>query len=248
MKIILEKTIDDYLNLADEVTVDSRTCPHPLYVLVKEIDQLNRDVWTSTGDFEPTIFLLGLNSYFSFLSAVRVAISGHVSTVFPIIRSALESSCYGFLISRDKAKASTWLNRDSGPAERKLCRAQFTSAAKDTAAQLRTEGHDSLAEMVMEGYEAAITFGAHPNAKSVSRNLAVRPADQTGQVPLDFTSLYGADSFEVAHALLACVEYGLMISILNYYSSGSLAVEMELLSRFNSLHDRKEKEAAALRG
>lgn len=247
MQIILEKTIDDYLDFADEVTRAFRENPHVLYGLIKEIDQLNRDVWINSTELDSTILLLGFNSYFSFLSAVRTAISGHVSTVFPIVRSALESACYSYLISRNKDKARTFLNRDNGPVERKLCRSDFTSAAKDTAAQLRIEGHDSLAEMVVDAYEAAITFGAHPNAKSVLRNLEVLPTDQPGKVRIDLTSLYGADSFEVAHALLACAEYGLLIAILNFYSAGTHAEADVLITKFNSLHEQKEREADALR-
>lgn len=138
MQFLIDKNIDDYLAFSDGGTRSFQNSPPQLFELLRDVDTLIREVWTGTLDAQTVPAFLNMNAYFSFLAAVRMAISGHVSSVFPLARATMESACYAFLLTKDEALQSIWMNRYKGDAERTACRRAFTSTVKDTAKQLRS--------------------------------------------------------------------------------------------------------------
>lgn len=246
MQFLIDKSIDDYLAFSDERTRSFQNSPPQIFELIRDVDTLIREVWTGTLDTQTVPAFLNMNAYFSFLAAVRTAISGHVSSVFPLARAALESACYAFLLSKDETLQSVWMNRDKGDDERTACRKAFTSAVKDTAKQLRTI-QEEMGDYVQGLYDASITFGAHPNPLSVFRHLEVRDDDGSDHWKVDFTCMYGEDSHEVKHALLACAEYGIVIAYLNAQGIKQHPQVAELNRRFNEVNEIKNAMADLLR-
>lgn len=246
MQFLIDKSIDDYLAFSDERTRSFLNSPPQIFELVRNVDTLIREVWAETLDAKIVPAFLNMNAYFSYLAAVRTAISGHVSCVFPLVRAALESACYAFMLTKDETLQSVWMNRDKGDKERAACRKAFTSAVKDTAKQLRTIQVE-MGDYVQELYDASITFGAHPNPLSVFRHLEVRDDDGSDHWKVDFTCMYGEDSHEVKHALLACVEYGIVIAYLNAQAITSHPHTTKLNQRFNEVNEAKNAMADMLR-
>lgn len=66
----------------------------------------------------------------------------------------------------------------------------------------------------MAHYEASIDFGAHPNRKSVIDHLEDSGPAGDGLHGFELIGVYGSNSWQVNHALLACVEAGQAIAFL----------------------------------
>src|SRR5688572_19032190 len=178
MPLKMDKSVEDYLAFADERTRAFLASPTTgLFELTKEIDALIRDMCGCVDVNRPFPLFLGMNAYYLFLASVRSAISGHVSGVFPLARAGLESACYAFLMKDDSALESIWTNRDRNDQQRTACRRAFTSAVKDAGQKLRSVQPD-IGNYLQELYDAAITFGAHPNFMAVVPHLDVRSEER----------------------------------------------------------------------
>lgn len=195
-----------------ENTQDHASESPELMYLVSQMDDIFHDeIFLHPLSGNPTADLLIINAYTLLLAAVREALTGHVVCVFPVVRAALESSCYAYLIASDDSRADVWLDRHSSEAALKKCRALFT--AKKAVDALR--GSDPvMAEYVWSFYESSIDFGAHPNTKSVIGHLTNSGPAQGGLHGFEFTSVYGKNSWQVNHALFVCVEAGQAIAYL----------------------------------
>jgi hypothetical protein len=243
----MDQTIDDYLKFADERTRGFLSAPpHDLFELVRQVDALIRDVCAKSDAKSPFPTFLGMNAYYFFMVSVRTAISGHVSAVFPLVRAGLESACYAFLVTKDAALLSIWTDREMGDKERAACRRAFTSAIKDTSDRLRSI-QPEVADYLRDLYDAAITFGAHPNASAVMPYLGVSDDLDGNHWRVTFTCMYGEKSREVKRALLACVEYGIMIAYLITYLTEKHTDIVEINARFNRLNDAKNSITSTLR-
>lgn len=238
MQIVLDKAVDDYLVFADECTRGVRKSPPEVFDLVRDVDSLTRDVLRQSQEMSPLVWFLATNGYYMFLAATRTAISGHVSAIFPLLRLGLESACYGFLISKDESLFSIWSDRDKGAAQLAACRKTFTSAVKDTAKKLESVQIE-MARFVSGLYDAAITFGAHPNPLSVFAHVQIREDDASKLWRVSYTAMYSAGTFEVRRALLACAEYGLAIAYLIAQMVERDAEVAALNVRFNAVNERK---------
>lgn len=247
MKFEIDKTIDDYLTFSNERARAFLDSPPRMFMLTKTVDALLREVMVGElVNAAPVPSFLAMNAYYSFLAATRMAAVGHVSSIFPLVRTGLESACYGFLISDDDALMSAWINRDRSEADRSICRSALTSSIKKAAAQL-TSIQMEVATYLEGLYDASITYGAHPNPQSVFRHLQPQEDDGSAFWRLNFTCMYDETSYEVQHALLTCAEYGIMIAYLNMWTVKS-HVNVEVLNRrFNEVNDLKNSMAEELR-
>lgn len=242
----MDKSVEDYLAFAEERTrAFVASPPRTLFDLTKEVDALIRDMCGRVGVNRPFPLFLGMNAYYFFLASVRAAISGHVSGVFPLARAGLESACYAFLMKDDATLESVWIDRDKGEEQRAACRRIFTSAVKDAGRKLRSID-SGIGNYLEELYDAAITFGAHPNVRAVVPHLDVSEHEDGRHWVISFTCSYAEDSFEVKRALLACSEYGMMIAYMIAQLAGATGDADEVSARFNRVNDRKNVVAAAL--
>jgi hypothetical protein len=235
---IVDKSLDDYLRFCDEVTRGSLATPSREFELVRDVDALIREVWAGAVGAQPIPSFVSLNAYYSFLAAVRSAISGQVSIIFPLVRAALESACYGLLVAKDEGLLRIWLDREKGPTELAACRRAFTPAVKTAANRFQAE-QPQMANYIRDLYDASLAFGAHPNPLSVFHHLTV--ADEGALWRVSFAAIYDEASFEVQRALLACAEYGLVVAFLTFQSFESHEDVAALNLRFNAVNERKFK-------
>jgi hypothetical protein len=250
VELILDKTITDYLRFGDENTKSFLDSPPEIFKLIVKVDGLLRLILSDTKNSEVIPKFLHMNSYFSFMAAVRLAISGHVNAVFPTIRSSLESACYGFICARDTSNISIWVNRDQSTSHKAICRKTFTPAVKNTAAIIRNEevksgGDGEMARYISGLYEESINFGAHPNPKSVFKHLKMQDDDESDYWKLNFHCLYSENSHEVRLALFTCAEYGLANAYI-ISESQPLNAENNLTAQIQLVNDYKNKVAVEL--
>lgn len=238
MQLVLEKSLEDYLSFADERTRAFMSAPPDMFRLVKDVDGLLRDAWSGSSNSSPIATFLAVNAYYTFMAAVRTAISGHVSCIFPLVRTALEAACYAFLITKDTDLANIWSNREKGPKENAACRKAFQSAIKDTARRLKSYQVE-VAEYLQQLYDAAITFGAHPNPLSVFSHVEHGTDAGDGYVRFSLVCMYGESSYEVKRALLACAEYGIVIAYLNVHVFDSHPDPKKFNVRLNEVNELK---------
>jgi len=199
-----------YLKSADETTQELLEKSGPLVDCLSELtDFLAQDGWARLPKNRPIPVLLAMNSYMLFLAGVRVALSGHSSAIFSVLRTALESACYAHLAWNNQDLEAIWQDRDQSADHLKLCRQKFGSAVKDVAKTLNAE-HDGSADFVYEAYEQSISFGGHPNPRAVFLNARVN--DQDNQTEVTFIGLHSADAHEVLRGLVPCLDFGSAIA------------------------------------
>lgn len=205
-------TLSDYLAATLENAQDHQRVAPELMPLVVHMDEVFQgEILGCDFDVHPTTGLLAMHAYTMLLSSVREALSGHVVSTFPIVRAALESACYAYLIAQDPAMGEVWLNRHQSNAALNKCRKTFTAKR---AAEALERSHPGMAEWVLALYEASIDFGAHPNQKSVVGHLADGGTVDGGYQMFELTGVYGCDSWEVNRALMACVETGQVVAFM----------------------------------
>lgn len=239
MLLDFDKNVRDYLTFVETQSIEVLREPPTMFAFVEHVDELIRSVWKHGIDLAPVPAFLGLNSYFSFLAAVRLATCGHVHAVFSVLRTGLESAIYSFAMSRDEDKISIWINRDTDDVARRKCRAAF-GPVKHVLKELMAEDPDG-GEYVDSLYEQAIDHGAHPNPAGLFNHVKPREDDGGSHWKFDLTCAYGAGTFEVEHALLVCGEYGTGIALLNAKSLNSHLDAESLTQRFQQAHDLKNK-------
>ena len=204
-------SLSDYLSATLKVATEHSDKHPQLMFMVEQMDEIfQKEIFGQEFEANPTVGLLVMNAYVTLLSAVRQALSGHVVSTFPIVRAALESACYA-LLARDEIKAEIWSDRHLSEGALKACRRTFT--AQKAVDELKAIS-PPMAEYVMAHYEASIDFGAHPNWKSVLNHLEDAGPVGEGLHGFELTGVYGRNSWQVNHALLACVEVGQAIAFI----------------------------------
>ncbi len=199
-------SLQDYLRATSENAQDHLDEPPQLMFLVEQMDEIFQlEIFVKDYEAAPTAALLVMNAYTMLLSAVRQALSGHVVSTFPVVRTALESACYALLIARDESKANIWFSRHDSEKAYKSCRDAFTVAK---AVKELKSIDTRMAEYVQAHYDASIDFGAHPNRKSVVDHLDDTGLGEDDLHGFSLIGVYGRDSWHVNLALLVCVEVG----------------------------------------
>lgn len=238
MKVEL-KTIQSYLTATLENAQDHASEPAQLMHMVEQMDQIfHREIFDHDIKINAVSGFLAMNAYMILLSAVRQALTGHVVTVFPVVRSALESACYAYLIAKDEAKHEIWLKRHQSDSALKKCRNTFT--VKNTINELKSLSPE-MAEYVMALYDASIDFGAHPNQKSVVNHITDLGHKGDSFHGFELTGVYGRNSWEVNHALLVCVETGQAIVFLIAASAEDHPLLNDRLHIFQNWLDEKNR-------
>jgi hypothetical protein len=218
--------------MADECLQELRTSETRfLPVLIQYDDYFRRDLWRNAplpGTFS---LLLFLNAYQLFLAGARMALSGHPAAIFPLMRSALESASYGFLMEQQPALSEIWSNRHRSQADKAACRDAFSF--HKAIAGLKDKAPD-VHGLAKEAYQAAIDYGAHPNVRGVVEHLTVDEERPDRMVSITHASLYSAGHRETIRGLGACLDYGfLIISIIALAcpaATGALQTELQTLN------------------
>jgi hypothetical protein len=111
----------EYMAKADECLQELLTSENPFVAVLLRYDEYLRhnNLWEHAPPPSAIAVLLFLNAYQLFLSGSRVALSGHPAAVFPLVRTALESACYGFLLEQQPALTETWINRHRSAADKR---------------------------------------------------------------------------------------------------------------------------------
>lgn len=239
-------TIIDYLNATLENSNEHAQEYPQLMYLVHQMDQIfQKEIFDHEFDVSPTSGLLAMNSYMMLLSAVQQALSGHIVPVFPIIRTALESACYAFLIAHDESMGKIWLDRHTSESTHKKCRQMFTT--KKAVDKLKSISPE-MAKYLMDHYEASIDFGAHPNQKAVFNHLTDIGEVDGGFHGFELTGVYGRNSWHVNYALLVCTEVSQSIAFLLAASVENHPLIHDRLHVFTNWLDEKNRMADELNG
>lgn len=183
-----------------------------LFELIQETDSFfHEEVFIDNIELNITSQLLCFNSYTLLLSGINLSLGGHVSSVFPVIRTALESACYAYLVSQSDILKKIWLNREKSKSSLDKCRKRMS--VKDAANKIHKEDKN-MSEYVIELYANLISHGAHPNVKSISSHLNEIDHIDKSLIAYNFTCIYNKNSIEINRALLSCVEVAHAIAYL----------------------------------
>jgi hypothetical protein len=225
-----------YITMADECLQELRASESPFVaVLLQYDDYFRRDLWASSPPPQTFALLLFLNAYQLFLAGARIALSGHPAAIFPLMRTALESASYGFLLEQQPALSAIWSNRHRSEADKKACRKTFTF---DRAIAAVIDKAPDIHRMAKEAYEGAIDFGAHPNLRGVVGHVTVDDERADGMVAVSHTSLYSAGHHETIRGLCACLDFGFLIISIVALAGPTAASNLQ--SELQTLNDAKE--------
>ena len=239
-------TLLDYLSATLENSNDHAQEHPQLMHMVLQMDQIfQKEIFGHEFDVRPITGFLALNSYTLLLSVVRQALSGHLVAVFPIVRTALESACYAYLIAHNEEMEQIWLNRHKTASALHKCRKMFS--VKKASNELKSISPE-MAEYVMANYEAAIDFGAHPNNKAIFNHLTDMGEVDERFHGFELTGVYGRNSWHVNYALLVCTEVGQAIAFLLAACADKHPLIHERLEVFTSWVDEKNRMVDKING
>ena len=208
---------DNYFVAAREVEHELLGGESPLMSGLRRYHNFFVDhVFSETNPLSPVQGLLAMDAFMVFLSSIRVAMSGHGAAMFPLLRTALEASCYAFLVGDSEELREIWLKRNSTPQALRTSKRTFGSAVADAAQRIQAKswaGANTEA-WIKEAYNEAIDFGAHPNPKGIWPYVRVNKNHPDGLDHVSMGGVYEADSLETGRCLVACLDYGLLIALI----------------------------------
>jgi hypothetical protein len=235
IQVDLGDGLRQYVATADECQQELLSSEGPLVaVLLRYDDYFRRDLWQHAPLPQAFTLLLFLNAYQLFLAGARVALSGHPAAVFPLMRTALESASYGFLLQQQPELSAIWSNRHRTEADKKACRKAFTF--EKAIAGVKDKAPD-VYRLANEAYEGAIDYGAHPNLKGVFGHVTIDDHRPDGMVAVSHASLYGAQHPETMQGLGACLDFGFLI--IGIVALASPTIRENLAAELQALNDAK---------
>lgn len=156
----------------------------------------------------PEALMLSLNAFQMLLAGGRIALTGHASVMFPVLRTALESACYAYMILENPKLAEVWRDRHDSSTKMDKCRRTFSNAVKVAADQ--SSWTPANKQWLIGTYQRMIDFGGHPNPHSIFGAISVEDGGDDWLVNLN--SIYEPDSITTRDAIMACAESGLCIA------------------------------------
>ncbi|NKM58468.1 hypothetical protein GFL21_28905 [Rhizobium anhuiense] len=234
-----EQGFRDYIRIAQGNVTVSMAKPSPLLAGVERFcDFFQKDLLTGEQELTPTAGFLLMHSFMLYEGSVATALTGHAVAIYPLLRTALESGCYGYLMRSDTAVEALWLNRHNSEADMKAARKAFTSAVKDVAAAIdKAEPNTGKADLINLAYQGAIDWGAHPNPRSIHHHMEA-PEDIGTHIQINLTALHPRGSLEYDRSLLACLDFGMLLGIVIAHSLSTIS--KETVRKLQVLNDMKE--------
>ena len=242
MKFEFKPSFESYFEGADLITKVALNSNSELISAIRQYHAFFiDDLFVDNNNFPPIPAMLALNSFMLFLSAIRVSLSGHEAATFPLFRTALESSCYAYLIGNVTGYEEFWVNRNRSDNALKKCRGKFSSAVKDTAKRIQLMDFVSAGteKWINDAYDGAIDHGAHPNPKSLFPHMHINEHRADDFVGVNLVGLHSCDSHPHNRSMMACLDYGLLIALVLVCSLEKKSDK--LLLALNSLNELKEK-------
>lgn len=240
MQIRIEQSLKSYIDATNETTQELLDDDGPLVQLaIRPYKYFSETLWKDAKGLDAWAALLSMHAVMLYVAGVRIALGGHFTAIFPTTRTALESACYAYKISRDAKLGKVWLDRHDSQDAMKACRKHFGGAVASVAKELEEKAEGNGA-WIQEAYDEAINHGGHPNVKAILEHSRIDTSDDKAVVSL--VGLHGPNGFQTHRGLLACAEYGLAIAvILTHTLEEPAETHGEFLNRFN-----EDKNAAAM--
>ncbi len=183
------------------------------------------DGWLNPPDLiSPLLFL---RSHSAYRAACEHALAGQAGDLFTQLRSCLESAGYGLLIGKTPSLGEVWLDRHKDEISMEASKKAFTVGAIRTCLeQLDRDG----AQRFQNFYQLTIDFGAHPNERGITGNLAINENEGGKQ----FLQIYmHGEGVALDHALITTARVGLCVleTLQNLYTARFelLGVRAEIL-------------------
>jgi hypothetical protein len=238
MQVQIDLGFDDYIALGDKTTHALLEENGPLIRSIKSYYKFfSQTLWADTTGLSPVAGFVSMNAFMCFLSGVRIAMTGHANAIHPLLRTALESACYAFLMVDDPKLEEVWINRDNNRAARQLCRNKFSGAVSDAAKKINKIQPGS-GDAIAEAYDIAIKFGAHPNVRSIIEHISDEPDKGDDFHHFKLAGLYSQGSFEITRGLIGCLEYAFVISVVLARCLENPSVEIQ--DQLSALNSEKE--------
>ena len=203
--------LDDYLKAGDQIAaLNLHKNVDALNILRAVHDYFTDSLWTDIAGEPPAACMLGFNAFTLFCGCARLALTGHANAVYPVLRTALESACYAFLVAKDEAIMTAWINREKDEMAKASCRKALRNAVGAVAARL-DDLQTGSGRCVSALYEASIDWGAHPNALSVFGHTVV--GEEGSDIHLRLVALYSPEETGSKRAMMACIDLGVTLAI-----------------------------------
>ncbi len=144
-----------------------------------------------------------MRSHAAYRAGSLLAMSGHNSETFPIIRSCLEYALYAIHLYKNEALCEAWIDRHRDENSLKLVKRGFTfSTVIDTLKSVDPENYLVAKDL----YERTIDFGGHPNERAVTSSLEVNHDGAKSTYKQDYLS--GGTEVHM-HAVKSTAQVGL---------------------------------------
>ncbi|MQB16496.1 hypothetical protein DXU77_15585 [Pseudomonas lactis] len=154
-----------------------------------------------------------------YLAACNLALGAHLSAIFPLLRTAMESAVYGYLFNREPGLSQSWLSRHDDEEGFQQNKRSFTPAVKRFRKYLKEHDEQSKGtpyeKHIMGFFDAAIDFGAHPNPIALSNATTVERHDNFERFKYDYLRV---DYPSVIQGLVATYEFAQAIAMINHFS------------------------------
>lgn len=172
MEFRFEKSFEDYIRAGNETSEQLLSGSDDFVQAIRRYhDFFAKVLWAEKQELGAFAALLSVNAFMIYLSAVRMALTGHVAATFPLFRTALESACYAYLMSKDSDLETVWINRNNGNDAQKACRRAFQSAVLDTAAKLNST-QSGIGDLIRPTANQSFIIFRPPSARMPSRSVS----------------------------------------------------------------------------
>jgi hypothetical protein len=199
---------DDSLTLFFENARQNQFATYANKAAAKDLILVERILRSLVADaVDPTPyfpFQFMLRGHAILLAAAATALAGQNYESSALQRASLECAAYGVFIGDSDARAKLWLSRhDSKQAHDNVRNAfGFAKVHRDVAAK-----DAELGRTLQLLYDTSIDFGAHPNERAFSTNMAVRSGPDGSEL-LDTIYLH-EDGPQLDFALKGTIQQGI---------------------------------------
>lgn len=138
----------------------------------------------------------------AFRAACEHALAGQVAEIFPEARTCIEIAGYALHIHKNPALGEIWLKRHDDVASKKASKNQFTPTAVRGTIE---KANRKAAEVYADLYQLCIDLGAHPNERSLTRNMRITQSEDGS---LHEQVLLHSDGLSLEHGLKTAAQAG----------------------------------------
>lgn len=199
-----------YLNTANDISEIAVKHHSSSIELLVQMDEMLKQACVQVAEDQPIPSgLLNVNCRILFLSAVRIAMSGHVAPLHPLLRASLESAYYAQAIAIDPSLGSIWMRGARDKESRKARHQAFSGKILDQVGErLKSELIDAD-KLIRDLYQRHIDNGAHPNASGIFFGMEI--GETQDQWLLNISA---GSSTTIDHALYVCFDSAIFSALI----------------------------------